>query len=172
MPVQYLLLAVIAASMVVPFFLPRLDRKVRWILVGSDAALLLGVLAWIALAPPEGGTTLPGADPDQPEAEALIARIQQAEVALYAAVQDHQALPRCPEGDPGPQPVAFSEDCAREWARLGVDPGAPLRCRYEATLVEGGVAIRAECDEDGDGVRAVWEADLASVRRLTPADVR
>lgn len=105
------------------------------------------------------------------EVEQVVPRLQEAEREFHDLFGEYVLLSPCPEELPGAEPVALSPECIRAWAELGVSALDPLYCQYVVVEREGGVAILATCDTDGDGARATWEADLETLRRTSAEGV-
>ena len=90
--------------------------------------------------------------------------IRVAELAYFAAFDSFVELPTCPESLPEREQVPFSGSCAQAWDQFGWTPTGPVRCQYTVVLSPGNelgeedFEVTAECDVDGDGQSAVYQA--------------
>jgi hypothetical protein len=112
------------------------------------------------------------------EAPANLAGIRVAQIAHFAEHDAYRALPPNPAEIPGPDAVPFHATAQPEWASMGLGSFPTVRCRYSVVTagpqgpLSGGFLARAECDIDGDGVIAVFEASAdEKPRRVTDDDV-
>lgn len=107
--------------------------------------------------------------PPSSEAAALLMLISSREEAAFAETGSYVAYAG------GPRDLDQLNGDAVPWdgiPALGVEP-METPCRFEVSLNEDGYTGRAICDEDGDGVQAIYLVIAGDLPfRVTPADVR
>jgi type II secretory pathway pseudopilin PulG len=134
---------------------------------GLTAVPVIGILAAIAIP----NFLVMQMRAKRSEAPANLDAIRVAERAYHAEWDEHVPVPPTPDLVPGRTPTAFEGGGLSAFQDLGWVATSPVYCRYN--VITHGVhdfLATAECDIDGDGVYAVYEATPDSKATLVTSN--